>query len=134
MTKVYSFSSGKGGVGKTTFVSNLGTLWAKKGYRTLLIDADWTLGKLSIALGVRPQWTIDKVLAQEVSLHSAVEQVGENLFLLASPSGVLGLEELSENSRNQLFYEFESLSDRYDIILLDHSSGVNMAVLQFAAA
>ena len=134
MTRVISFSSGKGGVGKTSLVANMGHLWAGKGKNTLLVDADWTLGKLGITLGVRPQWTVDQVLSGEIALKSAIQAVSPNLSLLASPTGVVGFEELDEESRNQLFYELEQLASAYDLILLDHSSGVHWGVLQFAAA
>lgn len=134
MTKVLSFSSGKGGVGKTTLVANLGSLWARAGRRTLLIDGDWTLGKLGITLGVRPKWTVEDVLLEKVSLAEAILPINDNLSLLASPSGSVGFEELPESARNQLFYEMEQVGRDYDQILFDHASGVHWAVLQFAAA
>jgi len=133
-TKVISFASGKGGVGKTTLVANLGSLWAKSGSNTLLVDGDWSLGKLSLTLGVRPQWTVEKVLSGEIGLAEAVHSVSKNLSLLASPSGIIGLEELSEAARNQIFFEMEDVGRQYDTILFDHSSGLNWGVLQFAAA
>lgn len=133
-TKVISFSSGKGGVGKTTVVANLGRLWAARGRKTLLIDGDWSLGKLGITLGVRPEWTIDQVLAGEAHLTEAIQKVSENLFLLASPSGVVGFEELGDAARKQLFYELDQLRGEYDVILFDHGSGMHWGVLQFAAA
>ena len=37
MTKVISFASGKGGVGKTSIVANLGHLYANQGKKTLLM-------------------------------------------------------------------------------------------------
>jgi flagellar biosynthesis protein FlhG len=133
MTRVISVSSGKGGVGKTTLVSNLGSLWSKH-QRTLLIDGDWSLGKLGIALGVRPRWTVEEVLAGKISLQEAIVQINPQLSLLASPSGSLGFEEMSEETRRQLFFEMEGLGSEYDRILLDHSSGANFNVLEFAAA
>jgi len=133
-TKVVSFSSGKGGVGKTSLVANLGSLWASRGKKTLIIDADWTLGKLGIAMGVRPQWTVEKVLSGQIALTDALEKVSENLYLLASPSGLLGFEELDETCRNQLYFEIENLHDQFDLILLDHSSGLHSSVTAFAAA
>lgn len=134
MSRVISFSSGKGGVGKTTVVASLGTLWAKRGKRVLLVDGDWSLGKLGITLGARPQWTVEKVLAGEVSLQEAVYPVAENLSLLAAPSGAIGFEEMTEAMRAQLFWELDVLSGKYDFVLLDHSSGLHWNVLQFAAA
>src|SRR4051812_32526584 len=115
MTKVISFSSGKGGVGKTTLVANLGYLLAQQGLKTLLVDADWTLGKMGIPLGVRPQWPVEDVLRGRRTLSAAIQPVAANLSLLASPSGVYGFEELSEAARNQLFYGLEELRDHFDV-------------------
>ncbi|MBI4404352.1 MAG: AAA family ATPase [Deltaproteobacteria bacterium] len=134
MTKVISFSSGKGGVGKSTMAANLGCLWAARGKRTLLIDGDWSLGKLSIMFGVRPKWTVERVLGGEMSIRHAIEEIRPNLFLLASPSGMIGYEELSEDHRRHLYLEIEQLRDEYDLILLDQASGVSWGVLLFAAA
>lgn len=133
-TRVISFSSGKGGVGKTSLVTNLGTLWSRRSRRTLLIDGDWSLGKLGISLGVKPRWTIEKVLSGEISLAEAIVPVESNLFLLASPSGLVGFEELGELERNHLFFELEGLHDQFDFILFDHSSGMQNSVTTFAAA
>lgn len=134
MTKVISFSSGKGGVGKSSLVANLGAIYAKQGFRTLLIDGDWALGKLGILLKVSPQWTIERVLQGDCSVQEAIHQVRPNLSLLGSPSGVTGFEKLGTEQRNQIYFEIESLSSQYDFILFDHSSGVSPDVLQFAAA
>jgi flagellar biosynthesis protein FlhG len=134
MNRVISFSSGKGGVGKTTLAANLASLWAKEGKRVLLIDGDWALGKLSILFGAKPQWTVEQVVRGETSLSEAVTPVTPQLSLLASPSGVVGFEEMGEADRQMLFFEMEALRDRYDLILFDHSSGVHWGVLAFAAA
>jgi len=134
MNRVVSFSSGKGGVGKTSVVANMGKLLAKSGQKVLLVDGDWTLGKLRITLGVKTEWTIEQVLNGEMGIEKAIAPVCENLFLLASPNGILDFNELTEIQRTQLFFEMESLEDRFDWILLDHSSGIGQDVLHFAAA
>lgn len=134
MTRVISFSSGKGGVGKTTLVANLGSLWAAEGKRVLLVDGDWALGKLGIALGVSARRTVEHALSGENSLGEAIVGVRPGLSLLASPSGVVGLEELSEAQRLQLFFDLEREMERFDLVLFDHASGVDWSVLQFAGA
>jgi flagellar biosynthesis protein FlhG len=134
MKKVISYSSGKGGVGKTSLVANSGILWAEEGKKVLIVDGDWSLGKMALTLGVKPQWAIHDVLEGKATLKEAIQRVTRNLSLLASPSGVMGFEELTESQRNQLFYELDALQEDYDLILIDHSSGVHWGVIQFAAA
>lgn len=134
MNRVISFASGKGGVGKTSLVANLGTLWSRQGEKTLLVDADWSLGKLGLLFGKKPKWTIDQVLRGEITLRDATTEISPYLSMLASPSGVEGFEELSETARQQLFFELDALRDAYDWILFDHSSGIHYGVLPFAAA
>jgi flagellar biosynthesis protein FlhG len=134
MGNVISFCSGKGGVGKTTLVANLGCLIAQNHRKTLLIDGDWNLGKLNISLGAKSFATWDGILSKSYSLKEAIQQLDDNLFFIASPSGKLGLEEMTPDLRSQIFFELEGVIKDYDHILFDHSSGINLSVLDFAAA
>ena len=45
-TRVIAITSGKGGVGKTNIVANLGYTLASQGIKVLILDADWGLGNL----------------------------------------------------------------------------------------
>lgn len=132
--RVFSFSSGKGGVGKTTLSTNLALVNARGGRRTLIIDGDWNLGKVALACGVRASKTIEDVLVGKALASEAITPVRKNLELLASPSGAYGLEELDAKQRAHLFYELEAISAGYQNVFIDHSSGVHLGVLEFAAA
>ncbi|MFD1595558.1 AAA family ATPase, partial [Haloplanus litoreus] len=52
MGRVYAVASGKGGVGKTTTVANLGAVLAEAGHETVLVDVDLGMGNLAGALGI----------------------------------------------------------------------------------
>ncbi len=52
MTRLICVSSGKGGVGKTTTTSNLGTALTQFGVNTVLIDANLTNANLGFHLGI----------------------------------------------------------------------------------
>ena len=52
MTRIISVISGKGGVGKTTLVSNLGASLAKKGKNVTVIDGNVTGANLGMHLGL----------------------------------------------------------------------------------
>ena len=57
-TRVIAVTSGKGGVGKTSFSVNLAIQFSKKGKRVVIIDADFGLSNVEIMLGIRPEYNI----------------------------------------------------------------------------
>ena len=52
MGRTYLFLSGKGGTGKTTLSTSLGMALARKGKRTVLVDADVGLRCADLLLGL----------------------------------------------------------------------------------
>ena len=52
MSKVYLVASGKGGTGKTMFAVNLGSSYAQKGYKVVIVDMDMGLRNLDLYLGL----------------------------------------------------------------------------------
>ncbi|MDO9462941.1 MAG: P-loop NTPase, partial [Deltaproteobacteria bacterium] len=59
--RVISFTSGKGGVGKTNVVANLAFVLSRKGKRVLVLDADLSLANIDILLGLAPRYTMRHV-------------------------------------------------------------------------
>ena len=59
MTESIAVSSGKGGVGKTTIAVNVALTLAKKGNKTLLLDADLGMANAHLVLGVNPEKSLD---------------------------------------------------------------------------
>jgi len=53
-TRVFSITSGKGGVGKTAVVANLAVLLARMGKRVLILDADLGLANIDVVFGLAP--------------------------------------------------------------------------------
>ena len=54
--RVIAITSGKGGVGKTSIVANLGYAFTKFGKKALILDADLGLGNLDVLLGLAPKY------------------------------------------------------------------------------
>ena len=50
--RVFTITSGKGGVGKTTLVANLGIALAMQGQRVVVADADVGLRNLDVLMGL----------------------------------------------------------------------------------
>lgn len=53
MSEVIVITSGKGGVGKTTTVANIGTGLAMLGKKVVVVDTDIGLRNLDVVLGLR---------------------------------------------------------------------------------
>ncbi len=61
--KIVTVFSAKGGVGKTTFSTNLGAYLASTGSATLLVDLDLAFGDVAISLQLLPERTMTDVIA-----------------------------------------------------------------------
>jgi pilus assembly protein CpaE len=61
--RIVTVFSAKGGVGKTTFSTNLGAYLAATGSRTLLVDLDLAFGDVAISLQLLPERTMTDVVA-----------------------------------------------------------------------
>ena len=89
MTKVIAVVSGKGGVGKTMLVSNLGVALAEMGKSVLLIDGNLSGANLGLHLDILPfyPFSLNNVLRGEVEIekgiyrhHSGVEVMPASLL------------------------------------------------------
>jgi flagellar biosynthesis protein FlhG len=94
--RVVAVTSGKGGVGKSNIVVNLGLALARQGLKVLLIDADLGLANLDILLGLTPRFTIHEVLSHRQPLAEAIVPGPEGVKILPASSGISDLAELDE--------------------------------------
>ncbi|MGC8662460.1 MAG: ParA family protein, partial [Candidatus Micrarchaeia archaeon] len=76
MPYIMRISSQKGGVGKTTVAVNLAVSLQKRGYRTLLVDADTTnpsigfhLGMTNVNVGLKDLMKKEAQLKDYISIH-----------------------------------------------------------------
>jgi chromosome partitioning protein len=102
--KVYSVLMNKGGVGKTSLITNLAALSAEKGYRTLLIDTDGQ-GNSAIAFGLVPNdfpYTTKDIFTGQLDPEGVIVNIAENLDLMPS-----------NNDMNLLEFEVLTKLDKY---------------------
>ena len=60
--KIITITSGKGGVGKSNFVVNMGITLHKKGKKVLIFDADIGMGNDDVLMGVLPRYNVFDLL------------------------------------------------------------------------
>ena len=125
MGKIIGVISIKGGVGKTTFVSNLGTTLAndfKK--KVLLIDANFNAPNLGAHLGViGAKNNLHTVLQGKHKPHSAIYEHAYGFHIL--PASIEG----AKVNYLKLKDIVKELKGHYDIILLDSSPALNEEML-----
>ena len=97
--RVVSVSSGKGGVGKTNVVANLGFAFTRLNKRVLILDADLGLANIDVLLGLTPHFTIEHLLSREKSMTDILIKGPGGMDILPACSGVLELVDIDESQK-----------------------------------
>jgi flagellar biosynthesis protein FlhG len=132
--RVIAVTSGKGGVGKSNIVVNLGLALAKMGQKVLLIDADLGLANLDILLGLSPRFTIQDLLSLRRSLSEVMVEGPEGIKILPASSGIPELADLDKHQKIFLLSELDDYSEKIDVVLIDTGAGISRNVLFFNVA
>ncbi len=124
MARSILVTSGKGGVGKTTTVANLGLALANSGQKVCVLDMDLGLKNLDLVMGLenRLVYDVKDIIDGKCQLHDALVQDkrSPNLFLLSVCKNV-NLDKVKFEPLKNIFMQCEEL---FDIILLDSPAGI----------
>jgi len=132
-TRVIAITSGKGGVGKTNIVANLGLALSRLGKKVLILDADLGLGNLDVLLGLAPRYNLSHVISGEKSLEEIILKGPGKLEILPASSGIQELTQLSKQQKIQILTKLDLLIDSFDVLLIDTAAGISTNVLDFNA-
>jgi flagellar biosynthesis protein FlhG len=130
-TRIITISSGKGGVGKTNIVANLGFALCRFGKRVLILDADLGLGNLDVLLGLTPEYNLSHVIKGEKSLSEVVVAGPGRLQILPAASGIQEMTALTLQERYKIFSQLNEFMRDFDIMLIDTAAGISSNVLYF---
>ena len=132
MGRTIAIVSGKGGVGKTSLVANLGIALAKRGISVCLVDADIAMANLSLLLGMQSSpITLHDVLLGEATIQDAIYDGPSGLKFI--PSG-LSLENYRRVDSDRLTSIIQSIAPKFEFVLLDGPAGIEKTVLATIAA
>ncbi|MBS3948560.1 MAG: septum site-determining protein MinD [Dethiobacter sp.] len=124
MSEVLVITSGKGGVGKTTTVANLGVGLALLGKKVVLIDADIGLRNLDVVMGLENRIVYDLVDVVEGRCRTKQALIRdkrfETLFLLPAAQ----TRDKSAVTPEQMKKLCEELKAEFDYILVDCPAGI----------
>ncbi len=124
MQNVIVVTSGKGGVGKTTTVANLGSGLAQMGKKVVLIDTDIGLRNLDVVLGLENRIVYDLVDVVEgtcrIKQALIKDKRYDGLFLLPAAQT---RDKMSVNPE-QMVRLVAELETEFDYILIDCPAGI----------
>ena len=129
--KVYAVTSGKGGVGKTSFALNLCITLNKAGMTVLLIDADMGLANVDLMTSVSAKFTIEDVIDGKASIFDALAEGPEALTILPAGSGLGKVDDFDSNRSRRFKEELLKLENAFDIIFIDTGAGISANVTDF---
>ncbi len=122
--KTIVVTSGKGGVGKTTTVANLGTTLAKKKYSVVMIDTDIGLRNLDVVMGLENRIVYNLVDVIEGKCRKEQAMIRDrklsNLFIIPAAQ----TREKNSINPEQMKELCSSLAAEFDYVMIDCPAGI----------
>ena len=131
--RVIAVTSGKGGVGKTTFVVNLAIALALKEKKVAIFDADLGLANVHILMGIKPRFNLSHLIQDGFSLEDVIVRGPLGIQILSGGQGVRELANLQEEERRALLRQLDKLERNVEYLIVDTGAGISENVLRFAS-
>lgn len=120
-----AFTSGKGGTGKSISALNTALALSSLGKKVLLIDLDLNFSNLHILQNIVPRFTIGDFFSSKNTIEEVLIKINSKLDCIFGDSGKDDYSILTERNYRDLFESINSVSEKYDYVLLDNSPGTN---------
>lgn len=134
MPRVIAITSGKGGVGKSNFVLNVGICLAMMDNRVQLLDADLGLANIDVLLGIRTDRTIEDVVVRGTDPRNVIVKTDYRVELIPGSSGTQDMADLRKEQIEILAKKILTISADADFLLVDTASGISAGVISFLLA
>ncbi len=122
MTRIICIASGKGGVGKTTTVANIGSALNKFGFDTIIVDGNFLTPNLGLQLGINNTSTnLLDVLNNNKSIFESVYLHPNGTKVIPSSINMWGVVKLPFNKLEEL----NKLRGFCDLMLVDCAPGLS---------
>jgi flagellar biosynthesis protein FlhG len=128
-------AGGKGGTGKSFVATSLAVLLHRARLRTTLVDCDFGLAADHLLLGVKPELSLQQLIAGKATLEQVLIDTPSGPRLLPGASGVRRLAAMTDKEMLALARDLGEVAADSDALLLDLGAGIAPAtVLTMLAA
>ena len=122
MTRIISFVSGKGGVGKTTISTNVAEALSFAGKKVVVVDANITTPNISLHYGLNEKGpSIHDLLSDDIDINDVIYTTSTGLKVI--PGG-LSFHNIKAKPKKKLSNALVNLVGQVDYIIIDASAGL----------
>lgn len=125
MSEAIVFTSGKGGVGKTTVISNIGVELSQLDKKVIMLDTDMGLRNLDLVMGIEDKvnYNILDILNRSCRIRQAIirNKKYPNLYVIPAAPSMDTL--CSYEARFKIL--IEELKSSFDYCLIDSPAGID---------
>lgn len=132
--RVFTVTSGKGGVGKSNVSINLAVKFSQMGKKVVILDADFGLANIEVMFGAIPKYNLADLIYKGKSISEIITKGPLDIGFISGGSGIAGLTNLGRDYINYLIQNLAQLDTLYDVIIIDTGAGISDAVLEFLIA
>lgn len=131
VARVVAVTSGKGGVGKTSFVVNLAVVLANLGMRVTILDADLGLANVDVLFGLAARHNLHHVINGTLSMEDILIKGPGDVHIIPGASGLRDIADMGLEDRKYLMESlFKAMRGR-DLLIIDTAAGLSRNVLDF---
>ena len=124
-------TSGKGGVGKTSFTVNFALALSRNGHRVLVVDGDMGLANVDVLLRLSVKHNIRDLLENGGDPRQALIFARPNLAVLPGSSGVPQMVSLGHQQQRRLADFITTVAADFEYVLIDTAAGIGSSVLWY---
>ncbi len=129
--KIIAITSGKGGVGKSSFSLNLAISLSLQDKKILLVDGDIGLANIEIMLGVMPKYTLLSIVTEKKNVKEIITKTEYGIDILSGGNGIGEVMFMGEEERETIINSLNDLFNEYDFIIIDTGAGAGDTVTDF---
>lgn len=132
--RVFTVTSGKGGVGKSNVAVNIAVQMRKKGKKVIIIDADFGLANVEVMFGAIPKYNFSDLIYRGKKIQDIITPGPMEIGFISGGSGIAGLNNLTKEQVTYLIQSLKELDHMADVIIIDTGAGISDSVLAFVQA